>query len=436
MTRSEKAISRGCTRMNTDEDQKPRRFGSAVLESMQIPHSEPRRLRSGALGSFLFLAVKSIRNFFSGAPAPLLSRLRMGIERSSIATGCFQNDAEEDQKPQRFGSAFITVHPRLRVVSRRRGSALLAVLWLSAALSAIAFSVAAGVRSETERVGNSEEDVRAYYLATAAINRAILHLQWSAGGSSENPFFIPGQPQMALDFPSGFTMVDVIPETGKMNINTATPQSLMNLLSALGTNPDQAFEIASAIDDWRKPAINTQPSDFDQYYLAQIPSFQAPHASFLDVEELLSVAGVTPDLFYGSWVRVGDADHSHLAPRTGLRDCVSVYGSNGAYDATWVEPAVLAASGVSGDSIQNLINRRAAGPILQADLPAVTGDDPDFAGKLQVATHTIYTLRATARLRRPDGSLSDLRRTVSALVKIYGANARPSYTILRWYDRD
>ena len=97
--------------------------------------------------------------------------------------------------------------------------------------------------------------------------------------------------------------------------------------------------------------------------------------------------------------------------------------------------AVLAAAGVSGDAIQNLMNRRSAGPILQADLPAVTGDDPDLAGKLQVARHTIYTLRATARLRRPDGSLSDLRRTVAALVKIYGVNARPSYTILRWYDR-
>ncbi len=371
--------------------------------------------------AFRSRAAKCIRRFFSGAPAPWLSRLRMGIEW--WARGCFQNNTDEDQKP------------RLRVVSRRRGSALLAVLWLSAALSAIAFSVAAGVRSETERVGNSEEDVRAYYLATAAINRAILHLQWSTNSASDNPFFIPGQPQMALDFPSGFTMVDVIPETGKLNINTAPPQSLMNLLGALGVGPDQAFQIASAIDDWRKPAINNQPSDFDQYYLAQIPSFQAPHASFLDIEELLSVAGVTPDLFYGSWVRVGDADRSHLAPRTGLRDCVSVYGSAVAFDAAWVEPAVLAAAGVSGDAIQNLMNRRSAGPILQADLPAVTGDDPDLAGKLQVARHTIYTLRATARLRRPDGSLSDLRRTVAALVKIYGVNARPSYTILRWYDR-
>ena len=361
--------------------------------------------------------------------------MRSDIPKKPFSRGCARMHTDENQRPHCLKSAFITVHPRLRISCRRRGSALLAVLWLSAALSAIAFSVAAGVRSETERVGNSEEDVRAYYLASAAIDRAILHLQWSAGSQSDNPFFVPGQPHMALDFPSGLTMVDVIPETGKINLNTAAPQMLMNLLGALGANSDQSLQIASAIEDWRKASGNNQPSDFDQFYLSQTPSFQAPHTSFLDVEELLSVAGVTPDLFYGSWVRVGDAEHSHLAPRTALRDCVSVYGSAGAYDAVWVEPAVLAAVGVSGDAIQNLVNRRSAGPIVQADLSAVTADSPELAGKLQVAKHSIYTLRATARLRRPDGSLSDLRRTVSALVKIYGANAQPSYTILRWYDR-
>src|ERR1035438_195821 len=53
--------------------------------------------------------------------------------------------------------------------SNRRGSALLAVLWLTAALSAIAFSVATTVRSETERTSTAIDSVRAYYLATGAI---------------------------------------------------------------------------------------------------------------------------------------------------------------------------------------------------------------------------------------------------------------------------
>ena len=43
-----------------------------------------------------------------------------------------------------------------------RGSALLAVLWLSLALSAIAFSVASTVHGETERVSTAVDGIRSY----------------------------------------------------------------------------------------------------------------------------------------------------------------------------------------------------------------------------------------------------------------------------------
>jgi len=58
-----------------------------------------------------------------------------------------------------------------------RGMALLAVLWLAAALSAIAFTVATSVRSETDRTSTDVDSLKAYYLATGAINRAILRIE-------------------------------------------------------------------------------------------------------------------------------------------------------------------------------------------------------------------------------------------------------------------
>ncbi|HEV3116947.1 MAG TPA: hypothetical protein VGY58_07850, partial [Gemmataceae bacterium] len=66
-----------------------------------------------------------------------------------------------------------------------RGSALLAVLWLAAALSAIAFRVANTVRAETERTSTEVDALRSYYLAVGAIDRAILWVQW--GPSYRNP---------------------------------------------------------------------------------------------------------------------------------------------------------------------------------------------------------------------------------------------------------
>jgi general secretion pathway protein K len=320
-----------------------------------------------------------------------------------------------------------------------RGSALLAVLWLSAALAAIAMSVAYTVRGETARVTTNEEDVRAYYLAEGAIQRAILYVEWSQSGRTpdgETKYFVTGQPQMTLRFPSGDAVVDVIPETSKISLNLAKPDLLAALLQAVGADPDRAALVASAIVDWRTPHSLTEPTGFDQVYLSLQPSFHAAHASFQDVEELLYLQGMTPDLFYGTWVRQNDDQGSRLVEHPALRDCVSVFGSLNRFDVNTVQPAVLAAIGAAPEQIQSLVERRRAAPILQPqEFADLAQSDPSFMSHLTIAQHTLYTFRATARMRRPDGSLSDMKRVVSAMVKFLpvGSSDKP-FHVLRWYD--
>lgn len=323
----------------------------------------------------------------------------------------------------------------------QRGSALLAVLWLSAALSAIAFSVAARVRSETERTITSEEDVRAYYLARGAIDRATLYVQWAktvpANADGSGSYYVNGQPRMEFAFPSGVATVEIIPEASKLDINQARPQILGRLLLALGVGEERAQTIAAAIVDWRSPAHDVEGSLFDGYYSSLQPSFRARHASVQDIEEILSVQGMTPDTFYGSWVRQGDKDDSvHLAPTPGLRDCVSVFGSVDGFDVNTVQPAVLYAVGAPPDETMALAARRKAAPILnQQEFANLASSDPDMRRHLSLAAHTIYTFRATAQMRRQDGSLSDLKRTVAAMVKFMPSGFDKPIQILRWYDR-
>ena len=316
---------------------------------------------------------------------------------------------------------------------------MLAVLWLSAALTAIAFSVAMTVRGETERVATGEESVRAYYLAQGAIQQAILHMQWApmAGRpDGTNPYFATGQSQMLLNYPSGQALVDVIPEASKLDLNHAQPAVLARLMMASGAAPDQAETIAAGIEDWRRGNGPGQVTSFDQYYLSLTPSFRAPHASFQEVEELLNLQGMTPDLFYGTWVRQGDGDQSRLMPRPGVRDCVSVFGSTTSFDAGWVQPAVLAAVGASADDIQAVVAFQRSSPVhSQMQLSAFLREDHVLASHLSLIPHTIFTLRATARMRRPDGAFSDLRRTVSAMVKLLPSGSDGTFHILRWYDR-
>lgn len=316
----------------------------------------------------------------------------------------------------------------------RRGSALLTVLWLAAALAAIAFSLATTVRGETERTAAGKDGLSAQYLATAAIERTLLYIEWApmaTDAEGKSKYFNWGIPYLDLPFPTGVAHVEVIPEGSKININTAPPEELYRLLAALGAGPDQAREIALAIVDWRTPLEpGAGPTEFDSLYLSQQPSFQGRHASFEEIEELLLVKGMTPELFHGGYER--DAN-GRLRPRPALRDCVTVYGATG-IDVNTAQPPVLAAIGLPPEYVASVVETRRQAPIRTGEqLRALLGDAPG-AGRIGIGGKSIFTIRATARLRRPDGKLSEDRRSAAAIVKFMPGSSDPWYHVLRWYD--
>ena len=311
---------------------------------------------------------------------------------------------------------------------------MLAVLWLSAALSAIAFTVANTVRGETERTATAADGVRAYYLAAGAIQRATLHVLW--GPNFRNPdgsprFYDRGTPVLRMSFPAGEADVEVIPEASRLNVNTANPEELFRLLVAVGAEPERAREMAMAIVDWRTPLPGVI-SPFDQYYLSLTPSFRARHASFEEIEELLLVKGMTPELFYGTYIPDSEG---RLVPRGGLRDCLSVLGTTAGFDVNTAEPALLLSIGLSPEAVNAVVTQRRLMPFREPGQLAAFAEagGPGFQ-KLRIGGNSVYTLRATARLRLPDGRFSDLRRTVSSTVKYLPAGFDEPFHTLRWYE--
>jgi general secretion pathway protein K len=314
-----------------------------------------------------------------------------------------------------------------------RGSALLAVLWLSAALAAIAFSLSSTVRSETGRASTSVDGLRAYYLAQGGVERAAMELLWRAHGI--------GQPKIPLTatavnyaFPSGDVRVEIIPEASKLNVNVVPVQDLYRVTLALGVDPARAQEIAEAIDDWRRPM--PAGSRFDLYYSSQFPSFRAAHASIQEIEELLLVKGVTSEIFYGTYVpSEGDPSGVRLSPRYGLADCLSVYDSGPQVDANTAAPPVLAALGLPPDAINALMAQRRVAPLTGGQLASFLQSTGAPTNRLRTGANSMVLLRATARLRLANGQPSDLQRTVAARVKYLPAGFDPPMHILRWYDR-
>ena len=318
----------------------------------------------------------------------------------------------------------------------RRGSALLTVLWLTAALAAIGLAVASNVRGESERTATGLDDVKAMFVARGAIERAALHVLWS--GQYLTPEGLPmywrqGQPTLSFSFPTAEVHVDFIPETAKMNVNSAAPKDLYRLLLALGSTDEQSQEITAAIVDWRLPQTPDRQSPFDTFYLSRTPSFLPRHASFLENEELLIVKGVTPELYYGNSLPPGPA-------RPGLRDCLSVFGGY-MFDINTVQPAVLLGAGFAPEDVNAIVQFRSQQPIVDGrQLQALQQQLGPLGQRLRYSGNTMYTLRATARLKLPDGKLSDMRRTVAALVKFDLPGNKEKwpvgYEVVRWYDRN
>jgi general secretion pathway protein K len=224
-------------------------------------------------------------------------------------------------------------------------------------------------------------------------------------------------PVLRFEFPSGSAQTEVIPETAKLNVNTAMPAELNNLMSALGI--EQGPAIVAGIVARRS-----------QHSLSLASSFRASNTSFFEeIEELLLIPGVTPDVFYGSY---SPDQEGRLLPHAGLRDCLSVYGSapGGAVDVNSAEPAVMLAVGNSPAVVAAIVAIRRNTPIKNDQIGALGGL------RLGIVPNPVFTLRATAWLRLPNGQYSDLRRTVSATVKDLRDRPEfnPPFHIMRWYD--
>src|SRR5258706_14666782 len=110
------------------------------------------------------------------------------------------------------------------------------------------------------------------------------------------PFWEQNQPRFYMNYPSGDAVVELIPESSKLNINTASPDDLLRVVAVVTADLERAREIVEGIVDWRGPA---GPGGLDSFYSTIAPTFRALHASFDEFQELLLVHGCPPALSLG-----------------------------------------------------------------------------------------------------------------------------------------
>ena len=132
---------------------------------------------------------------------------------------------------------------RMRFV-RQRGIALVAVLWIVAALSIVVASMSNSVRQEVRAVSASRQSLVGQAMGQAAIQLVLQDL-------ASSPARTQILAQVNTEFRDTPIRVRVLPLTGLVDINNAPQALLARLFEHAGAGAKEAQAVAAAAVEWR-----------------------------------------------------------------------------------------------------------------------------------------------------------------------------------------
>lgn len=174
----------------------------------------------------------------------------------------------------------------------QRGYALIAVLWMTAALTVFVSALVYQARAEVRTVGMRRELAQAEASGDAAI-------QIAARMIAREPAQFVQQKEFTLAFDGEGMRVVVVPVSGLIALNAAS-EPLLTALFAYGggLDPMAAQRLAQRVIDWRDPDSAALPSGAEnpEYQLAG-SRFRTRGGPFEAPEDLLQVLGITLETY-------------------------------------------------------------------------------------------------------------------------------------------
>ncbi len=293
-------------------------------------------------------------------------------------------------------------------LGNQRGLALVMVLWGLALLSLMAVSSLSLERSARGSAVDSQARAEADALAEAGIDRAILSL---LEPDSRQRWRIDGVPQ-ELTFAGHRLRVSIQDEGGKIDLNAADRELLVNLFILQGVNPQAADELTDKVLDWRDPsdAHRLNGAKAEDYRMAGYP-YGPRNGPFQSVDELKLVMDMTPELF------------KRVAP------AITVYSQRSTINpATAPREALLALPGFDTEKADAILAARSGGGNLDA------AAEPDTSATPPRQPLSLFGLAFSIHVELLDAGLSGYAKEVVARIT---GDARQPYWILscRDYDR-
>ena len=290
-------------------------------------------------------------------------------------------------RPIHFGRAF--------ALRPTRGSALLAVLWMTVILSFVGMALAANVRTEVESTRLLAESEQGYFLARAGVEAALLRMTSVVDPkqAEEESYFRQYDFQLA----TGTAHVDYFPSSATYNVNVATPGMLAALFVELGLSNTAADTLVQQLQEYRHP------------------NRQKEALALESLDELLNLPAMTPELFYGTF--------TGGRRRPPLYELLGVYGTSDTVNVNYAHVELMAVlPGMNEAMAEQLVTMR---PIRRLDPrrmpPSLTLNDAQE-----------FTLIAHGRAQIAN-QRSDIERVVRA-VYLRDPKKELGLRLLEWHD--
>lgn len=379
--------------------------------------------------------------------------------------------------PGRGGSAAL----RLSLPSRgKRGIMLVLVLWMTAILSMMSYSVLYQVTIEMRLGSVRNRALQSEMLARAGLAKAFADLRndliFDRHEEREgNPVFDsladvwadPNQDKMDVELGDGMFNVEVYDAESRFNLNNFRGPNrilLEEIIQKIGYSEEDAELVASAIIDYmdsnETPTVERAEGTEGEFYgrlMAEDRGLSTrrdefdlaifPNEPYLTIDALMEVYGVTPDLFFGPGTPEAEYYNRMLGERwggrfemdrrrrtrssdviVGLRDFFTLDGS-GQLNVNTAPPHVLevlfaAAGDTSAErKVDSLVRRRPGGRPGRRRIDDAFKTIQDFQNASEVggligAMQALHplTVRSTVFTVRSTGKVGSVTRTLEATV--------------------
>jgi general secretion pathway protein K len=321
-----------------------------------------------------------------------------------------------------------------------KGAILVVVLWVILAISVLAVSFSASIRTEVDAARNVVEQKQCFYMARAGVEYAVYQilLSQSAFAGAQQALNQEQDPEstspvqtgnLSLVLGGGKADVELIEESGKININFAPDHLIFNLLIMVGVPEADADIITDSIGDWKDPDDFARPFGAEaEYYMSLDPPYFPKNGPFSAPEELLMVQGVTPLIFYG---KKGLSDTGEPVEYYGLQKYFTTFtsGRESRINIKSAPIPVLAAipgldyaTAIMIDEIRSEMPIQNPAEIAQL----IPGISTEALGLLSVNESKVFTINSIGSL-----SHSEVVSRIRAVVRVDGTGQK-GYAVLYW----